>query len=102
MLPIHPDDQNLLRVQWEDERYADGALPFGLRSAPKKFSAVADALQWILTKKGIKKLLHYLDDFIFVSKSRGVAAAYKQTLLDTFAHLGVPLEPQNYKGLPHF
>ena len=53
MLSILPDDQNLLGVQWKDERYTDGALPFGLRSAPKIFSAVADALQWILTKKGI-------------------------------------------------
>ena len=95
MLPIHPDDQNLLGVQWEGECYTDGALPFGLHSAPKIFSAVADALQWILTKKGIKNLLHYLNDFIFVSKSGEVTAAYKQTLLDTFAHLGVPLEPSN-------
>ena len=47
MLPIYPDDQNLLGVQWEGERYTDGALPFGLRSALKIFSAVADALQWI-------------------------------------------------------
>ena len=48
-------------------------------------------------KKGIKTLLHYLHDFVFVSKSGevAVAAAYKQSLLDTFAHLGVSLEPQS-------
>ena len=50
MLPIYPDDQNLLGVQWEGEHYTDGTLPFRLRSALKIFSAVADALQWILTK----------------------------------------------------
>ena len=49
-------------------------------------------------KKGIKNLLHYLDDFIFVSKSGEVTAAYKQTLLNTFAHLGVPLEPSKLEG----
>ena len=48
----------------------------------------------------IKNLLHYLDDFIFVSKLGEVyaAAAYKQSLLDTFAHLGVPLEPPKSEG----
>ena len=54
MLPIDPDNQNLLGVQWEGEYFTDRALPFGLRSAPKIFSAVADALQWILTNKGFK------------------------------------------------
>ena len=63
MLPIYPDDQNLLGVQWEGEHCTDGALPLGLRSTLEIFSAVADALQWILTKKDIKNLLHYLDDF---------------------------------------
>ena len=32
-------------------------------------------------KKGSKNLLHYLDDFIFISKSGEVAAAYKHILL---------------------
>ena len=54
MLPILLDDQNLLGVQWEGERYTNGALPFGLHSAPKIFSAVADARQWIRTKRASK------------------------------------------------
>ena len=47
MLPIHPEDQGLLGTQWEGEFYTDKALPLGLRSVPKIFTAVADALQWI-------------------------------------------------------
>ena len=35
MLPIHPEDQGLLGIQWEGEVYTDKALPFRLRSAPK-------------------------------------------------------------------
>ena len=66
MIPVHPEDQHLLGVRWERTVYIDRVLPFGLRSAPKLFSAVADALHWILHKKGIKKSLHYLDDFILV------------------------------------
>ena len=33
MLPIHPEDQALLGVQWEGIIYTDQALPFGLQSA---------------------------------------------------------------------
>ena len=40
---------------WSLHRY------FGLRSAPKIYTAVADALQWILMRVGIE-LIHYLDD----------------------------------------
>ena len=49
MIPIHPHDQHLLGVQWNDYCYVDRMLPFGLHSAPKIFSVVADGLQWILT-----------------------------------------------------
>ena len=61
--------------------------------APKIFSAVADALLWILVQKGINSLLHYLDDFIFVSKSPDEAKRKMCTLVSTFTSLGVPLEP---------
>ena len=45
MIPIHPQDQPLLGVLWKNSVYIDRALLFGLRSAPKIFSAVADAVQ---------------------------------------------------------
>ena len=38
--------------------YIDWILSFGLCSAPKIFSAVADAIKWISHKKGINKGLH--------------------------------------------
>ena len=37
MVPIHPQDQRLLGVQWRGEIFIDRMLPFGLRSAPKYF-----------------------------------------------------------------
>ena len=51
---------------WKGSLYVHTALPFGLRSAPKLFNALADGLSWILTAKGIRDLLHYLDDFLFI------------------------------------
>ena len=83
MVPVHPCDQHLLGVQWEGNVYVDLVLPFELRSALRIFSALANALQWILAQKGLK-VLHYLDDFICVSGSYKEAAKQKQLLIDTF------------------
>ena len=47
----------------------DTVLPFGLRSAPKIFLAVADALEWILLEQGVSVCLHYLDDFLMIGKA---------------------------------
>ena len=98
MLSIHPEDQALIGVCWKGIIYTDRALPFGLRSAPKIFSAVANALQWIVVNKGVRNLLHYLDGFIFVSESLEEASINKQILVDTFNHLGVPLELSKLEG----
>ena len=59
---------------------------------------MADALQWILVQKGITNLLHYLDDFIFVSKSLNEAKEKMATLMSTFASSAVPLEPSKLEG----
>ncbi len=43
-----PVDQSLLCIEWKGNWYMDKALPFGLRSAPILFTAVADALAWAM------------------------------------------------------
>ena len=53
LLPVHPQDRLLLVIEWNGEVFCDAMLPFGLRSAPKIFNAVADGLEWILQRKGI-------------------------------------------------
>ena len=71
-VPVHPSDRHLLGIQWQGETFVDTCLPFGLRSAPKLFNAVADALddalEWVMVKEGgtqIEFVIHYLDDFLF-------------------------------------
>ena len=43
LIPIHAEERQLLGMSWEGRLFVDLTLPFGLRSAPKVFSAVADA-----------------------------------------------------------
>ena len=42
LLPVHPANRYLLRIQWKDKLFIDTCLPFGLRSAPKLFNILAD------------------------------------------------------------
>ena len=62
--PVHPKDRHLLGMHWKGEVFVDATLPLALRSAPLLFTAVVDALQWIMQKKGLTWVGHYIDDFI--------------------------------------
>ena len=97
MVPVHPDDWFLLGMRWRGAYYIDTRLPFGLRSAPKIFTALADALQWILLQRGLPNLLHYLDDFLFV-ESPGAPGVALEVACSTCAALGVPIAPEKLEG----
>ena len=47
VVPVHPVDRHLLATAWRGKLFVDEALPFGLRSAPKIFTALADALEYM-------------------------------------------------------
>ena len=99
MVPVHPDDRPLLGVRWEDEIYVDTALPFGLRSAPKIFNALADALEWILRANGIDHVWHYLDDFIMLGTQGSGECAFNRDLMKHLcSQLGVPLAEDKCEG----
>lgn len=67
LVPLHLQDCSLQAVQWEGSVYFDLMLLFGLRSTPKIFNALADALEWYVHQQGIQQVLHYLDDLIVVA-----------------------------------
>ncbi len=99
MLPIHPDDRWLLGMRWEGNLFVETALPFGLRSAPKIFTAVADALEWIVRQEGVQSILHYLDDFLIIGSPGSLECARNlQILLSTCERLGVPIAWEKLEG----
>lgn len=51
-IPVHPQDRHLLGTRWSGQLFIDTVLLFGLRSAPKIFSALANGLKWILYQLG--------------------------------------------------
>ena len=99
IVPVHPDDRHLLGVQWQGEILLDKVLPFGLRSAPLIFTAIADALQWITLKRGVKSVAHNLDDFITWGPPGTTDCQQNHTkLIATCEYTGNPLEVSKCEG----
>ena len=99
LIPVHPDDRPLLGMMWRDKFYVDTALPFGLRSAPKIFNAVADALQWIMERNGVPELLHYLDDFLIFGGTESLECQQAlEKALQLCLKLGVPVAKSKTEG----
>ena len=98
IIPVFPDDRLLLGMEWEGAQFVDTVLPFGLRSAPKIFNAVADALQWILRNRGVKRVFHYLDDYIIGGPGSSECEKGLRLLMEICEQLGVPLAPEKVAG----
>ena len=99
IVPVHPQDRHLLGMQFDGELYVDTALPFGLRSAPKIFTALADGLLWIMTRHGIQAALHYLDDYIFFgTPDTSECAEALKLALQLCEQLGVPVSKLKVEG----
>ena len=99
VIPVHPQDRTLLGMKWQGNVYVDATLPFGLRSAPKIFNAVADALEWIVHNRGVRFVMHYLDDFIIVGAPESSECGEgMDTLVHTCDTVGLPLVPEKCKG----
>jgi len=51
---------------WDGKVFIDTMMPFGLNLAPKIFTALADAIEWVLREWGVQFVIHYLDDFLML------------------------------------
>ena len=99
IIPVHPEDRSLLGIRWKGKLLIDTALPFGLRSAPKIFTVVADGLQWILSNRGVGPSLHYLDNFLFVGPPQSSQCRESlQLAVAVCQELGVPLASDKLVG----
>ena len=99
VIPVHPEDRMLLGMSWKGKVYVDATLPFGLRSAPKIFTAVADACEWILRQWGLHQVRHYLDDFIVIGPPKSSRCQEELSIMcHTCEELGLPLAAEKQVG----
>ena len=98
-IPVHPQDRLLLGMRWEESIFVDAALPFGLRSAPLIFSAVGDALQWVMESMGAKWVAHYIDDFVTIGAPDSPECSDNAQIMQAECErVGFPVEPEKSGG----
>jgi hypothetical protein len=98
-VPVHPQDRPLLGMQWQGQVYVDATLPFGLRSAPLIFTVVADMVQWIMQRRGIENIFHYIDDFITLGKPDSRECEQNNAIMHgTCDEVGLPSDPDKDEG----
>ena len=99
LIPVHPSDRPLLGIEWAGTWFVDTTLPFGLRSAPTIFNAVADALEWILRRQAVRYVDYYLDDFILYGlPNSDICATQLLVTINMYRRLGVPLATEKLEG----
>jgi len=70
-----------------------------LRSAPLIFTAVADALQWLMEQCGVSWVRHYVDDFIVIGPPGTDECSRNVRLMNTTCEAAsVPIEPAKNEG----
>ena len=99
IIPIHPEDRHLLGMLWNGGLYVDTALPFGLRSAPIIFTAIADAIEWFMKRRGVTDIFHYLDDYLIIGGPLGKQCEQDlQQFLSILQWLKVPVAEDKLEG----
>lgn len=92
LIPIHPEDYNLLGLKFNGFFYHDIMLPMGASSSCSIFNAFSSGLKWIGQHKlGIPHIVHILDDFMFFGPpDSDVCNRSLHSFLDMCSSLGVP------------
>ena len=99
LIPVHPQDRYCLGISWQNQVYVDCQLPFGLASSPAIFCAVAEALEWILRSRGVRGIMHYLDDFLLLGSPGTQECEHAlQITRSTCLELGIPLALDKIEG----
>ena len=88
MVPIRPDDWDLLGMQWQGSFYLDNLLTLWAQICPNQF---AEARHWILHNNYLVAV-HYLDDFSIVGAPvADQCASSVQLTLRVCESLGIPV-----------
>ena len=99
IIPIHPADYSLLGMKFDNLYYFDRCLPMGLSSSCNIFEAFSTPLEWLsIHRLGASSVLHILDDFLFIAKTKDRCEADLGKFISLCHHLGVPLAPEKTVG----
>jgi hypothetical protein len=99
LLPIHPEDFQLLGMFHDGQFYVDKALPFGCSLSCALFEKFSSFLEWHLRRTtNSDNWLHYLDDFLAGDPDKKVAQDMLRANLKSFQEIGVPVAEEKIEG----
>lgn len=99
IIPIHPAGLSLLGMKWDNMYYFDRCLAMGLSSSCAIFESFSTALEWLsINHLGACAVVHILDDFLFIAKSKEKCVGDLQNFITMCNHRGVPLAPEKTVG----
>ena len=92
LLPVSPLDYELLGFEFQGQFYFDRCLPMGCSSSCPLFETFSTFLEFQVKKvSGSSGVTHYLDDFLFIGRSREECAYLLQTFRGMCSAVGVPI-----------
>ncbi len=99
IIPICPQDYDLLGIFWQGKFYYDRAMPMGCASSCRTFETFSTALQWVAQKHlNIAHLIHILDDYLMAASSYDPCCTDLKNFLSLCEYLGVPIAPEKTVG----
>ncbi|XP_061466237.1 uncharacterized protein LOC133377049 [Rhineura floridana] len=100
LLPVHPQDFELLGLAFDGEYYVDRALPMGCSISCSVFERFSSFLEWAVKRRaGLQSVVHYLDDYLFAGPAdSGTCRAFMAHFAGLAGELGVPLAAEKTEG----
>lgn len=98
-IPVRPKDWPLLGLQWRDQFYFDIVMQFGITSATAIFEWYSSAAQHIAQHTcALKHLVHYVDDFMILTRGLSASKLALESILKLFDELGIPISMNKLEG----
>lgn len=99
LLPVHPEDYELLGFTFDGLFYYDKCLPMGCSISCSLFELFSTFLEFRV-KQVIQSqfVTHYLDDFLFIGTSFASSGGALSAFTDICEQLGVPLAQEKTVG----
>ena len=103
LLPVHPEDFELLGMKLGDNYYVDKALPMGASCSPALFEKFSTFIEWAAKlAANTDNIVHYADDFLLVGCKEGGGGTPCQNIVEDFhtvcENIGVPLAKDKAVG----
>lgn len=100
IIPIRPEDHNLLGISWRGlYYYYDRCMAMGCSSSCKTFETFSPEIEWIAQNKlHITDILHVLDDFLIISPTEDLCRKQLDLFLMLCSYLRIPMAPEKTVG----